>query len=131
MLLKFSVFAILSTIIHVVPAGADNTGYGFVYAFSYQLKEAYVSPILPLPVKGKSLNAQEYVADIKVIRKLEDTLEQHLLTKLHLNTALFSFTARTGYKSDQIAKSRMEDERTNLRVQGLEMKLLPDFAYTP
>jgi hypothetical protein len=120
----------LTFAIGTTPAGAEKTGYAFVFAYSYALKEAYNSPIFTYPVSNdESMSDTQYVADIRIIRHIEDAFEAHLRTKLHVNTSLFDFTARTGFKSENIAKNRLEDDKADLRIQGLEMKLLPDFAF--
>lgn len=126
-----SVFVALTLAIGASPAGAEKTGYAFVFAYSYALKEAYHSPIFTHPVSGKSMNDKEYVADVRLIRQIEDAFEKHLRTKLHVNTSLFDSTARTDFKSEAIAKGRLEDEKADLRIQGIEMKPLNDFIFKP
>jgi hypothetical protein len=129
LLLFVSAFMALTLSIGTSPARAEKNGYAFVFAYSYALKEAYHSPIFTHPVNGESMNDKEYVADIRLIRKIEDAFEQHLRNKLHVNTSLFDFTARTGFKNEAIAKSRLEDEKADLKIQGIVMKPLNDFTF--
>ncbi|RJQ78103.1 MAG: hypothetical protein C4519_12525 [Desulfobacteraceae bacterium] len=131
LLLRLSILAMLTFVISTVPAGAENKGYAFVFAYSHKMKAAYHTPVMTHPVNSKLINEKEYVADIKLIRQMEDAFERHIRTKLQLNTALFSFTARTGFKSEAIALGQLENERTGLRMQGLDMQLLSDFSLKP
>ncbi|MFZ1983017.1 MAG: hypothetical protein WAU91_01310 [Desulfatitalea sp.] len=131
LLLMLSLVVALALIIDSAPANAEDTGYAFVFAYSHKLKAAYHSLIVAHPAKGQSLSADEYNADIKLIRRMEDAFEQYIRTKMRLNTALFTLSARTGYKSEAIAQNRLEAEKINLKTQGLEMKLVPDFIFKP
>jgi len=131
LLLSLSLVVILTLAIGSAPVKAENTGYAFVFAYSHKLKAAYHSLIVAHPAKGQSLSANEYNADIKLIRQMEDAFEQFIRTKMNLNTALFTFSARTGYKSEAIAQNRLEAEKIDLKTQGLELKLLPDFTFKP
>lgn len=114
-----------------MPAMADNTGYGFVFAYSHRLKEAYYSSILTHPAKGSSLSDDEYRGDIKLTRQVEDAFGNYLRTKLQRNSALFNISARTGYKTQAYAIRQLEADRADLKIQGLEAKLLPDFIFKP
>ena len=121
----------LLTCVFAVPAGADNKGFAFIFALSYATKEAYHVPVFEHPVKGKQFNDKEYVADIKLIRKMEDAFEQHLKTKMQLHNVRFTITARTGFISEAVANGQLEAEKTNLKIQGIEMKSVLGFAFTP
>lgn len=114
-----------------IPAIADNTGYAFVFAYSHKLKEAYYSPIFTHPAEGTSLSDFEYRGDIKLTRQVEDAFGNYLRTKLQRNSALFNISARTGYKTQAFAVRQLEADKADLKIQGLESKLLPDFIYKP
>jgi cellobiose phosphorylase len=114
-----------------VPAGAENKGFAFIFALSYTSKEAYHAPVFEHPVRGKKFNDKEYVADIKLIRKMEDDFEQHLKTKMQLRNMRFTITARTGFISEAVANGQLEAEKANLKIQGIEMKKVSDFHFKP
>jgi hypothetical protein len=119
------------SVLSAIPAGAENKGFAFVFALSYTSKEAYHAPVFEHPAKGKQFNDKEYVADIKLIRKMEDAFEQHLKTKMKLDHTRFTITARTGFVNASIANGQLEAEKANLKIQGIEMKLVSDFHFKP
>jgi hypothetical protein len=123
--------AALAVLILSTPLIAQNVGYAFVYAYSHQTKQAFHSAVFEHPVRSKSLNEKEYVADIKLIRQLEDALEQHLKNHLRIDSSQFSYTARTGYKSEAMAMNQLESDKSQLLIQGIQMKPLPDFSVSP
>ncbi|MBI5896563.1 MAG: hypothetical protein HZB24_11365 [Desulfobacterales bacterium] len=131
MLFAFTWCVVGMIVLGAVPVSAENTGYAYVFAYSHRLKAAYFSSIITHPAEGQSLSEKEYHADIKMIRQMEDALEKHLRTNLQLNSALFSFSARTGYKTEAYALRQLEADKADLRRQGLEIKLLPDFSFNP
>jgi hypothetical protein len=128
---KVCLVATLACMLVAVPAMAQNNAFAFIYAYSPKSKEAYCTPVIAHHAKGKAFNEKEYVADIKLIRQMEDAFERYLKNSLEIDTTLFSFIARTGFRSQAVALHQLENEKASLRIQGLEMKLIPDFAYNP
>lgn len=131
LLLKLSLVSVLVLMIGSAPAAADSTGYAFVFAYSLRSKTAYHSQIMTHPAKGQSLSEKEYCADIKLIRKMEDAFAKYLQTDRHLDVAQFSFSARTGYKTEAYALRQLEEDKADMRRQGLEMELVSGFTFTP
>ena len=124
-----SVFLFLGLvmILGIQPVWAKKSSYCYITAYSYNLKEAYYTPIFTVQVEGKSFNNEEYVADMKIIRKLEDALQAYLRKTRRINPAFFSFSARTGFKTEEIARRHLNEELTDLKTKGLKINELPDF----
>ena len=108
-------------------ASADEESYCFVTAYSYNLRVAYHTLIFQQPSKGKSFNDEQYVADMKQIRKLEDAFLSHLKAKKRINPNFFVFSARTGFKNRDVADRHLKKELVDLQTKGLTINAVNDF----
>jgi hypothetical protein len=111
----------LSGIFGASPAWAKETAYNYMIAYSYRDKVVYHSAIFTNKVKGESSSDEEYVLDTTAILKLESAFQQHLST-LKVNSPDLTISARVAYKSEEIAKKRMDDEIGDFRFKGFEIK---------
>lgn len=108
-------------------ASAEKESYCYVTAYSYNLKTAYHTLIFKQTSKGKSFNDEQYVADMKQIRKLEDAFQTHLKRKSRINPNFFVFSARTGFKNRTVAEGRLKKELVDLRTKGIRIQVVNDF----
>lgn len=109
------------------PALADKESYCFLTAYSYNLRTAYHTLIFTQMSEGKPFNDDQYKADMKVIRKLEDAFLGHLKRKERINPNFFVFSARTGFKTRPIAEQHLNKELVDLETKGIRIKTINDF----
>ncbi len=109
------------------PALADKESYCYVTAYSYNLKTAYHTLIFKQLSKGKSFNDEQYVADMKQIRKLEDAFQAYLKNKHRINQNFFVFSARTGFINRAFAERRLKIELVDLTTKGIRIQAVNDF----
>jgi hypothetical protein len=108
-------------------AAADEESFCYVTAYSYNMKAAYHTPIFKQMSRGKSFNEEQYVADMKQIRNLEDAFQTHLKRKHKINSSFFVFSAATGFKSHSFAERRLNLELVDHRTKGLKIEVVNDF----
>lgn len=114
----------------VAPQGwAKETSYNYIVAYSYKDKMVYHSPIFTQQVKGDSYNEEEYNNDTATILKMEAAFLKHLEQGLKVNGNNFTISARVAYKSESIAKNRLNKELTDFRFKGLDVKEAAAFKY--
>lgn len=114
----------------VAPLGwAKETSYNYIVAYSYKDKMVYHSPIFTEQVKGDSYNEEEYTNDTATILKMESSFLKHLEQGLKVNSANFTVSARVAYKSEAIAKNRLNKELTDFRFKGLDINEATAFKY--
>ncbi len=106
---------------------ADKESYCYITAYSYNLKTAYHTLIFKQMSKGKSFNDEQYVADMKQIRKLEDAFQAYLKREHRINQNFFVFSARTGFIDRSIAERHLELELVDLRTKGIRIQTVNDF----
>lgn len=106
---------------------ADEESYCYVTAYSYNLRVAYHTLIFKQTSKGKSFNDEQYVADMKQIRKLEDAFLSHLKRINRINPNFFVFSARTGFKNRDVAERHLKKELVDLQTKGLKIQTVNDF----
>ena len=128
-LLKLSMAVSMVLLLNPFTLMADGKAFSFIVAYSYHQKTAYHSDVIEHMVKSKSLNKEEYVADVKLIRTMEDAFQAHLRDRKKINTRDLTFAAHTGYKSATIAAGRLEGEKVDLNSKGVTITAVTDFKY--
>jgi hypothetical protein len=109
-------------VIGAVPAWAKETAYNYLIAYSYRDKVVYHSTIFTNKVSGESSSEEEYVNDTASILKAESAFQKHLAQSLKVNSPDLTVSARMAYKSEEIAKKRMDNEIGDFRFKGFEIK---------
>ncbi|MBI5552283.1 MAG: hypothetical protein HY911_12310 [Desulfobacterales bacterium] len=109
-------------IIGAAPAWAKETAYNYLIAYSYKDKVVYHSTIFTNKVKGESSSEEEFAIDTASILKLESAFQKHLAQSLKVNSPDLTVSARMAYKSQEIAKKRMDNEIGDFRFKGFEIK---------
>ena len=100
-----------------LPVQAAEEGLCFVYGYSYNPKKAYFSNIFAVKVKGKSYSDTEYVADVELIMDIEEKFREALFEIESLVTVI----VLGPYKTKEIAKKHLDDERDNFRIKKFEI----------
>ena len=109
------------------PASADVESFCYITAYSYNLRTGYHTLVFTQRSKGKSFTKEQYVADMKQIRKLEDAFSSHLRRKFRINQNFFVFSARTGFKNRPAAEGRLKSELMDLETKGIRIQTVNDF----
>ncbi len=109
---------------------AKETAYNYIIAYSYREKAVYYTPIFTMQVSGESANKDEYVNDTSTNFKMESAFQSHLQKSMKINPPDLTVSARTCYKTEEIAKQRMEAEVGDFRFKGFELKEVPGFKYS-
>ena len=104
------------------PAWAKETAYNYIIAYSYRDKAVYHSTLFTNKVKGESASQEEYAIDTASILKAESAFQKHLSEKLKVNSPDLTVIARMAFKTEEIAKKRMDDEIGDFRFKGFEIK---------
>ncbi|MFZ1984590.1 MAG: hypothetical protein WAU91_09255 [Desulfatitalea sp.] len=126
---KLLLVLVLGVMIAAPLSWAKETAYNYIVAYSYKDKVVYHSPIFTQQVNGESYNEEEYAGDTASILKMEAAFLKHLEQGLKVNGTNFTVSARVAYKSDSIAKNRMDKELTDFRFKGLDIKEAKAFRY--
>jgi hypothetical protein len=132
--MKFKVIWILlfmlAGTVSIVPSSwAKETCYNYIIAYSYRDKAVYHTPIFTRKIKGVSYNEEEYVADTATLLKMESAFQKHLTQKLKITSRDITVGARVAFKTEDIAKNRIDKEVGDFRFRGFEIKTVSDFKF--
>lgn len=120
--LKILLIILLGVAIGAPLCWADETAYGYIISYSYRDKVVYHTPVFENTVDGKSYNDEEFVAETKTLMKLESAFQNHLTQKYKLRDMNFTTSARIAYKSEAIAKNKLDKESRDFMFKGLKIK---------
>jgi len=126
--LKLMLVLIVITAVATPVSWAAEKAYGYIISYSYRDKVVYHTPVFSNQVSGKSYNDEEFVADTKSQMTLESAFQKHLIAKYRLNPMNLTTSARVTYKTEQIAKNKLENESRDFMFKGLQIK---QEAFTP
>jgi len=126
--LKLLIVLIVAAAIGAPASWAAETAYGYIIAYSYRDKIVYHTPVFSSKVPGKSYNDEEFVADTKSLMRFESAFQKHIIEKYKLNPMNFTTSARVAYRTEDIAKSKLDKESRDFMFKGLQIK---QETYTP
>jgi len=126
-ILKLFLIVTLVMLVGAPLSWASETAHGYIIAYSFRDKSVYHTPVLTQKVSGKSFNDEEYVSDTKLILKMEDAFQQYLKSKLKVKSYDLTVSARPAFKTEQIAKEKMDKEVGNFRFKGFKITKVDDF----
>jgi len=115
--LKLMVIMALAVVFCTPPCWAKENGYCYIVGYSMQDKTAYITPVFVAKVSGATYSEEEYVADVVLIRKMENQFQNYLAGQ-GMNTADFVISARVAYRSQAIADKRRADEKKDFTGRG-------------
>jgi hypothetical protein len=133
--MKFRTISLLFVMVFGVTIGsatlcwAKEVGYNYIIAYSYRDKVVYHSPIFTQNFKGKSYNEEEYVADTALQLKMEAAFQNYLEKKMQVNCADLTCSARLAFKTEDIAKKKMEKDIGDFRYKGFTLQEIAAFVY--
>lgn len=126
--LKLMLVLVVITAVAAPVSWAAETAYGYIISYSYRDKVVYHTPVFSNQVSGKSYNDEEFVSDTKSQMALESAFQKHLIAKYKLNPMNLTTSARVTYKTEQIAKNKLDNESRDFMFKGLQIK---QEAFTP
>jgi hypothetical protein len=128
-LLKTLLLTVILFTICVPSCFAKATGYCYVVAYSYAQKIFVFTPVFTKKVNDKSYNEEAFTADIELTRKMESFFENHVRGALNIDASDLTVSARTAYKSLEIAKARLGAEKQEYIRRAWEIKEVSGFSF--
>ena len=95
--LKLMVVFALVFLLSVPVCWAKKTGYCYVVSYSMRDKVVFFTPVFTAKVSGAIYSEEEYVADVELIRDIENQFQGYL-TQVGLNTTDYITEARVAYQ---------------------------------
>ena len=107
---------------------AKEKGYCYLVSYSLRDKLAFFTPVFTATVSGAVYSEEEFVADVELIREIENQFQRHL-TKMGLSTMDFITEARVAYRTQAIAQQRLSKEKSSFEGRGYTIKKPGSFKY--
>ena len=126
--LKLILVVVLAVVFSAPSCWAKENGYCYIVSYSMQDKTAYITPVFVAKVSGATYSDEEFVADVVLIRKMENQFQNHLAGQ-GLNTADFVISARVAYRSRAIADKRLADEKSDFTGRGYAIQDADQFKF--
>jgi hypothetical protein len=126
--LKLTVTVVLAIMFSAPFCWAKEKGYCYIVSYSLNEKTAYITPVFVAKVSGATYSDEEFVADVVLIRKMEEQFQKYLAGQ-GVNNADFVTSARVAYRSQSIADSRMADEKRDFTGRGYTVKDADRFKF--
>lgn len=108
---------------------AKEKSYNYIVAYSFRDKLVYYTPAFQLRVDGVSYNDEEYVSDTEAILEMESAFQEFMDDKLKVNSMDFTISARVAYKTEDIAKKKLEKEIGDFRFKGFKVEEVKKFKF--
>jgi len=119
--LKLIALVVLAVAFGAPSCWAKEKGYCYIVSYSMREKTAYITPVFVAKVSGATYSEEEFVADVVLIRKMENQFQNYLAGQ-GMNTADFVISARVAYRSQAIADSRLTDEKSDFTSRGYTIR---------
>ncbi|WP_319406832.1 hypothetical protein [uncultured Desulfosarcina sp.] len=119
--LKLLVTLVLAIVFSAPSCWAKEKGYCYIVSYSMNGKIAYITPVFVAKVSGATYSEEEFVADVELIRKIEEQFQNYLAGQ-GMDNADFVTSARVAYRSQAIADKRIADEKKIFTGRGYTVK---------
>ncbi len=126
--LKLLVVMVLAVVLGAPPCWAKENGYCYIVSYSLREKTAYISPVFVAKVSGAIYSAEEFVADVELIRKMEAQFQKYLKGQ-GMNSTDFVTSARVAYRTQSVADQRLADEKKDFTGRGYAIKDADTFKF--
>jgi len=127
--LKVLVVFVLVFLFSVPACWAKKKGHCYIVSYSLRDKVVFFSSVFTAEVSGAVYSDEEFVADVELIRDIENQFQQYL-TKVGLNSMDFTTEARVAYRTPAIAAQRLAKEKSSFEGRGYTIKKTGSFRYT-
>lgn len=126
--MKLILVMALAAVVNAPSSWAKEKGYCYIVGYSMQEKTAYFTPVFVTPVSGATYSEEEFVADVVLIRKMENQFQNHLAGQ-GTKTADFIISARVAYRSQAIADKRLGAEKSDFTGRGYTLTDADQFKF--
>lgn len=126
--LKLMVTMVLMVVVSAPSGWAEEKGYCYIVSYSLKAQTAYITPVFVASVSGATYSEEEFVADVVLIRKMEEQFQNYLAGQ-GINIADFVTSARVAYRSQAIADNRMAAEKKDFTGRGYTVKDANPFKF--
>jgi len=126
--LKLIVVMVLAVVFSAPSCWAKEKGYCYIVSYSLNEKTVYITPVFVAKVSGATYSEEEFVADVVLIRKMEEQFIIYLAGQ-GMNSADFVTSARVAYRSQAIADKRLADEKSDFSARGYTIKDADQFKF--
>ena len=126
--LKLVIALTLVVLFNAPACWAKEKGYCYIVSYSLRDKIVFFSPVFTATVSGAIYSDEEYVADVELIRDIEDQFQRYQ-DRIGLNSADFATEARVGYRSQAVADERLDTEKKRYEGRGFTIKKTGTFDY--
>ncbi len=126
--LKLILVMVLAVVFSAPSCWAKEKGYCYIVGYSMQEKTAYITPVFVAKVSGATYSEEEFVADVVLIRKMENQFQNYLAGK-GINTADFVISARVAYRSQAIADKHLVDEKSDFTARRYAIQDADKFKF--
>ena len=126
--LKLLVAVVVVVVFSATSCWAKDKGYCYVVSYSMRDKIVFFTPVFTATVSGAVYSEEEFVADVELIRDMENQFQEHLV-KVGLNSMQYLTEARVAYRSQAIADQRLADEKSSFKGRGYSIKKTGSFQY--
>lgn len=108
---------------------AKDKGYCYVVSYSMREKIVFFTPVFTATVSGAVYSEEEFVADVELIRDMENQFQQYLKAQ-GLNSMDYLTEARVAFRSQAIADQRLAEEKNSFKGRGYQIKKTGSFQYS-
>lgn len=126
--LAFLVAAALTVVLVVPSCWAKDNGYCYIVSYSLSEKTVYITPVFVAKVSGATYSDEEFVADVKLIRKMEGQFQKYMAAQ-GANSTDYITSARVAYRTQSIAEKRLADEKNNFANRGFTINEAGNFRF--
>ena len=126
--LKLLLVMVLTVAFSAPSCWAKEKGYCYIVGYSMQEKTAYITPVFVATVSGATYSEEEFVADVVLIRKMENQFQNYLAGQ-GIDTASVVISARVAYRSQAIADKRQADEKRDFNGRGYALNDADKFKF--
>lgn len=125
---KVLVISALVFLLSAPACWAKESGYCYVVSYSLRDKVVFFTKVFTATVSGAVYSEEEFVADVELIRDVEDQFQQYL-KRVGLNAMDFITEARVAYRTATIAQERLAKEKSTFEGRGYTLKKPGSFQY--
>jgi hypothetical protein len=126
--LKLILVMVLAIVFCAPPCWAKEKGYCYIVGYSMKEKTAHITPVFVAKVSGATYSDEEFVADVVLIRNMENQFQRYLAGQ-NMNAADLVTSARVAYRSQAIADKRLAEERSDFTGRGYTIKSADHFKF--
>ncbi len=126
--LKAILVCVLVLLLGIPVCWAKEKGHCYVVSYTLREKIVFFTPVFTALVSGAVYSQEEFVADVELIRDIENQFQAYL-TNVGLNSTDYITEARVAYRTAAIAEQRRANEKSSFKSRGYTIKKTGTFRY--